>query len=419
MMFKISKKRIEDTAIVVIDGTIYTLNGVDDSKWIEIMEACENINQAPDFEVETDEYEELLDLLIPSRVKQREEEEEAFVKALEDSQLELDFDKRMKKAKRIADISDSFEYDEQGVPYLKGFKHPIPKTLAEALLDANYNPNSNYTVESLINFWKYLLLNPDKHVRKGLFDWIATGKFALTEDGNIISYRNVDVKTKGKDKDWDTFISQQWGKVKKWKKSPKNYCIVEDRGELICVANDKSSEYVQVLGVLSELYADLDTKENTTVYTDWHSHTMEIKMNEAVKMPREECDNDPSASCSRGLHQKNAAHFGTFGDNTLVCLTNPYNVVAIPDYDHTKFRACEYLPVAHAELEYGEIVEFNPGTYDIPYNGIESLNNLLQTESLEDLQKQGLVSKEIEAEDFKFVMDKAREVISKRTVVID
>src|SRR6056297_239711 len=139
MMFKISKKRIEDTAIVVIDGTIYTLNGVDDSKWIKIMEACENINQAPDFEVETDEYEELLDLLIPSRVKQREEEEEAFVKALEDSQLELDFDKRMKKAKRIADISDSFEYDEQGVPYLKGFKHPIPKTLAEALLDANYN----------------------------------------------------------------------------------------------------------------------------------------------------------------------------------------------------------------------------------------------------------------------------------------
>jgi len=118
-MFKISKKRIEDTAIVVIDGTIYTLNGVDDSKWIEIMEACENINQAPDFEVETDEYEELLDLLIPSRVKQREEEEEAFIKALEDSQLELDFDKRMKKAKRIADISDSFEYDEQGVPYLK------------------------------------------------------------------------------------------------------------------------------------------------------------------------------------------------------------------------------------------------------------------------------------------------------------
>ena len=424
MMYKISKKRIEDTAIVVIDGTIYTLNGVDDSKWIKIMEACENVNQAPDFEVEVDEYEELLDLLVPSRVKQREEEEEAFNKALEDSQLELDFDKRMKKAKRIADISDSFEYDEQGVPYLKGFKHPIPRTLAEALLDANYNPNSNYTVESLINFWKYLLLNPDKHVRKGLFDWIATGKFAITEDGNIIAYRNVDIKKQATNKKLQDFISESWAKIKRWKKSCKNYSVILDSdGMLNCVLTDKLDEADVVTnhGVLSDLYADLDTEEDVTIYKPWHPgpYGQEIILGKEVTMPREETDNDPDASCSEGLHCKSTSYGLNLGSEVLVTLVNPYKVVAIPSYDHSKFRSCGYLPFAKAEVVDGRLIEFDNGSYDIPYNGLKSLVDLLKTESLEDLQEQGLVSKEIEAEDFKFVMDKAREVISKRTVVID
>ncbi len=420
MINKIRKKRIDSMAIVVINDKIYNRNNVSDAEWIKMLELCEEVEQSKDYLEKIDFTDELLDLLIPARVKQREEEVEAKEQALKDSQLELDFDKRMKKAKRIADISGLFEYDDEGITYLKGFKHPMPKILVEALLDAHYNPNSKYTVNSLVNFWKYLLLNPDKHVRKGLFQWIDTGKFALTEDGNIISYRNVDVKKQATNKKLQDFISESWSKVKRWKKSPKNYTVwTEDDSTLKLSTSNKADGINKIEGNLAELYADLDTQEDITIYTDNYSRTMEIKLGEVVSMDRSSCDNSPTASCSRGLHQKTASHGWNFGSNALVCLTNPYHVVAIPEYDHSKFRCCQYFPVSKAEVENYSIVEFDPGTYDIPYNGLETLSKLLETKSLSELQESGEISSELEAEDFDFVMTKAREVISKRVIELD
>lgn len=421
-MISIRKKRVGDLAIVVINGKIYNRSGVDDKTWINICDLCEDVIQDNAVFLNSSEsFEELMDLLIPERVKIREGEAEAKEKVLSEAQLELDFDKRMRKAKRIADISGLFEYDDEGITYLKGFKHPMPKILVEALLDAHYNPNSNYTVNSLVNFWKYLLLNPDKHVRTGLFKWIDTGKFALTEDGNIISYRNVDVKKRSSSKSLQDFISESWSKVKRWKKSPKNYVVVENTGNYTLSSAKLWDDKVDgnSLGILSELYADLDTREDITVYTDNYSHSMEIRLGEVVSKPRNECDNDPSASCSRGLHQKTSKHGWNFGSNALVCLTNPYNVVAIPDYDYSKFRCCEYLPVAKAEVKDYNIIEFEPGTYDIPYNGLENLAKLLETKSLEELQESGEISSELASDDFDFVMAKAKEIINKRVVELD
>lgn len=425
-MYKINFKRVNDLAIIVIDGKIYNRTSVTDEVWIKIIEGIEEVNQAQGSDTIEDlniAENNLYDLIIPSRVVKREQEEAAKQAVVKEAELDIDFDTRMRKAKRIADISGLFEYDEEGVTYLKGFRQPMPKLLVEALLDAHYNPSSNYTVNSLINFWKYLLLNPDRHVRTGLFQWIKTGKFAITEDGNIISYRNVDVKKASITKNLQDFISESWTKVKKWKKSPKNYSIqLNDRDNnsdpivYTLVETSKINTNYQVVGVLSELYSDLDTKEDVTIYTDQHTHTMEIKLGEVVSIDRQSCDNDPNASCSRGLHQKSAAHGWNFGSNAIVCLVNPYHVVAIPSYDHSKFRTCQYLPVSKAEVTNYSIVEFEPGTYDIPYNGLETLVDLLKTESLEDLQAKGEISDELDTKDFDFVMKVAKDTISKRVV---
>jgi len=424
-MYKINFKRVNDLAIIVIDGKIYNRTGVTDEVWIQILEAVEEVNQAGSLDDQSyaEAEQALYDLIIPSRVAKKLEEKAAKEAVVKEAQLDIDFDDRMRKAKRIADISGLFEYDEEGITYLKGFKQPMPKLLVEALLDAHYNPNSNYTVNSLVNFWKYLLLNPDRHVRTGLFQWIKTGKFAITEDGNIISYRNVDVKKSATNKKLQDFISESWTKLKKWKKSAKNYSIqINDRDSdsdpvvYTLVENSKVDTNYKIIGILSELYSDLDTEEDVTIYTDQHTHTMEIKLGEVVSMNRAECDNDPNASCSRGLHQKSAAHGWNFGSNALVCLVNPYHVVAIPSYDTSKFRTCQYLPISKAEVSNHTIVEFDPGTYDIPYNGLESLVNLLKTESLEELQSKGEISDELTSTDFDFVMKVAKDTISKRVV---
>ena len=126
-------KRINDLAIVVVNGKIYNRAEVTDSIWIEILETVENYRQ----ECTDASFEKMLDIIDISRVKQREEEAKVKEQILKDAQLDLDFNTRIRKAKRIADISGLFEYDEDCITYLKGFKHPMPKILVEALLDAH------------------------------------------------------------------------------------------------------------------------------------------------------------------------------------------------------------------------------------------------------------------------------------------
>jgi len=133
-------------------------------------------------------------------------------------------------------------------------------------------------------------------------------------------------------------------------------------------------------------------------------------------MPRSECDNDSNSSCSRGLHCKSASYGLSLGSEVLVTLVNPYNVVAIPNNDRSKFRACEYYPVSKTELNNGRLVEFEAGTYDIEYNGLESLAKLLETKSIFHLQKSGEISDEISYSDMTAALAIAKEVISKRVI---
>jgi hypothetical protein len=67
-------------------------------------------------------------------------------------------------------------------------------------------------------------------------------------------------------------------------------------------------------------------------------------------MPREECDSDPTVTCSSGLHvgsMEYVAQFGYSDSVILECLINPRHVIAVPiDYNNTKMRVCEYYPFA-------------------------------------------------------------------------
>jgi len=456
---KVNYKRINDQLILVIDNDIYQINEgitndifdsismiitiltmeINDWKpestfkeWQLLMSESASlresfdVNSGPDITL-TEElinhYNNLLDMIIPERIVKREAEKIAKQEALDKLEMEKDEVKRIDNAKRIAAIPDNiFEYDINGICYLTGFNHPMPQILVDAILNAYYNPESTYTIDSLINFWKFLLLNPDKHVRIGLFQWIKTGQFAITEEGNLISYRNVNVKTKSVSKELEDFISKSWVKVKTiWKKSPKHYWVYKISDTEFSLNIDVTDINVKlVIGNLATLYADLDTQENTTVYTDQYTGTMEIKIGESVKMARDKCDNSPDSSCSYGLHQKTASHGAGFGSNALICLVNPYNVVAIPNYDYSKFRCCEYLPIAEAELdENGKIKEIDSGTYNLEYNGIENLIHLLSILSLDNLQESGIVSKEIDSKDFKIILSKIQEVINDRNIDID
>lgn len=418
----ILKKRVNGTSIVLVGEKMYTRTDVSDSLWIEILEQIDKVNSVcEDSEKLAEEMECLMLLIDPERVKKVAKQAEVLEIAIRVGGLEPVKEDRLRKAKRMTDISGIFEHDDDGLIYLKGFDHVMPKIMVDAILDAHYNPNSQYTVSSLLNFWKYLLLNPDKHVRQGLFEWIKTGKFAITEDGNIISYRNVDIKQKAANIKLYDFVMESVGKVKRWKKSPKNYSVYNESGEYKITELGKYTSNGKFIGNLHDLSESVSKEGgDKTIYEPQHKgpYGQTIIIGEPVSMPRSECDNDPMSSCSRGLHQKSISYGMGFGNESLVCLTNPYNVVAIPNGEFNKFRCCEYLPVAKAEIKDGQIVEFEPGTYDLPYNGIENLSKLLGTKSLAELKATGEISDEISDDDMSAVMTIATEVIGKRVVKV-
>ena len=271
---------------------------------------------------------------------------------------------------RIAYLCGLESDTETGEVYLAGFNTPIPMSLLEVIKEYHEN---GYPLEAILNFWKLLMINPDKRVRTSLFDFITTHDFVLTDKGYMVVYKAVvDHAEKDANTVFAEFISNRYLHVKKtWKESPKNYVVYKHENGEYAITNirtaekwDEESNGIEVLGNLADLFDAIyntDNKvgeESTPVYTDMHSRTMKIELGKPVRMERKECDSDPAQDCSYGLHCGATKYVENFADSNgtiLVCYVNPAHVVAVPNYDHSKMRVAEYFPFAIATYNDGKI----------------------------------------------------------------
>lgn len=291
-------------------------------------------------------------------------------------------------------IKDILEKDSDDNFYLKGLDIKMPKLLGETFLDYLEN---NFPVSALVNFWKLLVTNPDPRVREDLFEFLQQYNFVITDNGYFNAYKAVEVKEQA-DNDLAAFVSNQYLKIKKWKKNPSDYEVVtfsttevekvenpdydpdyneelEDDDPIDNIEPEfiekKKTVYVQKLvkagvrnpdngavetvhGNLAELFKGIDKLvENRSVYQSRHSdkngNKVEQVLGEPVKMARIETDNDPKKDCSQGLHVGSVRYveqFSNADDTILLVLVNPAHVVAVPDHDNSKMRTCEYFPYA-------------------------------------------------------------------------
>jgi hypothetical protein len=101
---------------------------------------------------------------------------------------------------------------------------------------------------------------------------------------------------------------------------------------------------------------------------------MEICLGVPVRQARKECDSNPGQDCSNGLHvgaTKYVENFGNGDSPILVCYVNPAHVVAVPDYDHSKMRVCEYFPFAVATYNNSKIDIIEQSYLESDYQNIE------------------------------------------------
>lgn len=287
-----------------------------------------------------------------------------------------------------------FEYDLQtGETYLEGFNTPVPNDLLEVVDDYIEN---GYPIESIINFWKLLMLNPDKRVREDLFKFISTHDFSITDKGYMVVYKTVDYMNKVEN-DLAEIVTNAYIKIKdSWKKSPANFSVykeitrnIEEVEEEVVKWEYKVTETstlskwiedaekeIKVVGVLSELNEKVVEQKDKSVYTDKHTKKMKIELGVPVMMDRKDCDADPKRDCSYGLHvgaTKYVEHFRGNGESpVLVCLVNPMNVVAVPEYDHSKMRVTEYYPFAKGTVDKNGKIEIIENKYfESDYANIE------------------------------------------------
>jgi len=292
------------------------------------------------------------------------------------SDFDIEVEKIITPLINILSSNSNFEIENNKV-YLKGIKSiAIPSSIVAYFISLLENINNTSNINEINNlkeefnallmFTFWLLLNPIESSRNDCLTFIKKNDIQLTSNGLLVCYRKI-VSKGSKNKELIKFISENYFKKKKQKKSTKNYSIYSRLGDYILCKNDKlpkdNNPYWVNEGNLHELYQNLHTlKENT--YTDNHTRTKTIKIGSIYKEDEDKIDLDNTVSCSSGLHIGSKQFmFDSFGDTGVIALVNPMFVRSVPVSDANKMRVSEMFLATIADKEQfdnlNELIDFS------------------------------------------------------------
>lgn len=289
----IKAQSVGNTVVAVIASKLYQKTFDTMEERLEVYEQLANLS-----EYDTDDLNKARDLF-------------KAVQTSTEKQMELEFKAKKEESKKMEDIldfmkevktngHDIFEVIDNSI-YVKGIRISTPELLIREIIKADEESNDD-RVQALLNFWSLCALNPDPRARYDLFKFLNNHNLNLTSSGNFVAYRTVNVYQAG-DAELEKFVTQQWLKVKKQKKSPKNYDVYQlgDNSYRISTTGEfyGITGTIKFIGELDELNKNIGTTSGN-VYTDNHTGTCRIKIGEPVVMDREKVDPDPTNSCSHG-----------------------------------------------------------------------------------------------------------------------
>lgn len=212
-------------------------------------------------------------------------------------------------------------------------------------------------------FWAWAALNPIESSRESLLEFVQKNDITITSNGLLLMYRRV-VKKEADNHTLVSFVSNQYSKIKRFKKSPKNYNVWKDgeyaykleKGDIM--QNDILRPGYGIVGNLEALYLDLPSMQEGS-YTDAHTRTKDIRVGQVYKEDEDKINLDRGESCGAGLHVGSRSFgFSGFGDVGVIALVNPMFVRSVPNHECEKMRVSEMFIAAVAELgEYEELVE--------------------------------------------------------------
>ena len=261
---------------------------------------------------------------------------------------------------------------KDGEIYLKKLSMPLPAVIVAAFIEVVEKMNHAW-VEPLYDGKEYedlmtqytslklftlkLALNPIQSSREDALKFIRNQNIRITSLGNLIMYRGI-VSVGESNKELSKFVSTEYFKIKKWKKSPSSYYVWTMDEGYFTISKDATPDGINKLeGNLQELYNNLGSLEENR-YTDAHTHSMDIRIGEVYSIPEEEVDVDSRRDCSNGLHVGSRSFgIGSFGDTKVLCLVNPAKIRSVPIYDGNKMRVSEMFIAAVIEIKDGKYMD--------------------------------------------------------------
>ena len=250
-------------------------------------------------------------------------------------------------------------YTEENTVYLSGTNRSLPDLLVKKFIEIITRVDKVFSEESLqekLNkdkeylshkkFFMWCCLNPNAKSAEDLYGFLEKHNMKIDKHGNFYAYRRV--KTVGNDsKELVDFISNAYNKIKAiWKKSPKNFKVVtvpDSKYELKqSDFNVEDTEYV-CLGDLEYLYLNLPSMQENR-YTSAHTGKEDYRVGNVISMPRDEGDDNNSVSCSMGFHAASKEYdYSGFGDQDILVIINPMDVLAVPKGEIGKLRTCRWF----------------------------------------------------------------------------
>ena len=367
----------ENITVILDDGAVLSQTGVSQDRFNQVLVSNTKT--------------EIEDILFGINVKQKETVETPEEKELVSRNLDV-----IRRNSMFKVCGDNVMLKDVNLPMpapvIASFIELLEKKEAYVEMNGTISVSTlDEQIQALTMFWLKLALNTLPQSREDLLVFCRKNDVRITKNGNLILYRRI-VSRSTADKALVTFITQEYYRIKKEGKDPRNFAVSFCGGVYGTVDledQDKVGMWKDTLmSNFQVMYEELPTYD-TNDFTAHHDRNVNIKLGAVYSIPDSGINLNNSICAAGGLHAAAVNYdYSGFGDVPVVVLVNPSKAITVPMGETGKLRTTEMFVACVNDKPRGihfddtALSAFDSEYHDLTINQLEEVAKTKNFESL-------------------------------------